>query len=180
MAVWGRAWAWELLEAKAELARVSARAEELRRGGFDGGVELAGVLWMAVVCSGAWERGASERTSGMEREGFCKARACARRGRRPLQRARYRGGEVAAARAALGTAGARGRARRGIARWQRAVGKLRSDAWASRQEVARGGGSPRRVGGALHSGGENRAKELEEGEKDLNEISEFSRDQTIK
>ena len=59
-------------------------------------------------------------------------------------------------------------------------GKLRSDAWASRQEVARGGGSPRRAGGALHSGGENRAKELEEGEKDLNEISEFSRDQTIK
>ena len=59
-------------------------------------------------------------------------------------------------------------------------GKLRSDAWASRQEVARGGGSPRRAGGALHSGGENRAKELEEGEKVPNEISEISRDQTIK
>ena len=85
-------------------------------------MELAGVLWMAAVCSGVWERGASERTSGMERRGFCKARAHARRGRRPLQRARYRGGEVAAARAALGSAGARGRARRGIARWQRAVG----------------------------------------------------------
>ena len=35
-------------------------------------------------------------------------------------------------------------------------------------------------GGALHSGGENRAKELEEGEKDLNKISEISRDQTVK
>ena len=35
-------------------------------------------------------------------------------------------------------------------------------------------------GGALHSGGENRAKELEEGEKDLNEISEIFRDQTVK
>ena len=62
----------------------------------------------------------------------------------------------------------------------RAVGKLRSDAWASWQEVARGGGSPRRAGGALHSGGENRAKLLEEGEKDLNEISKISRDQTVK
>ena len=58
--------------------------------------------------------------------------------------------------------------------------KLRSDAWASRQEVARGGGSPRRAGGALHSGSENRAKELEEGEKDLNKIFEISRDQTVK
>ena len=171
---------WELRGLTAELARVSARAEELRRGGFDGGVELAGVLWMAAVCSGAWERGASERTSGMEREGFCKARACARRGRRPLQRARHRGGEMAATRAAQGSAGARGRARRGTTRWQRAVGMLRSYVRASRQEVARGGGSPRRAGGALHSGGENRAKELEEGEKDLNEISEISRDQTVK
>ena len=171
---------WELRGLTTELARVSARAEELRRGGFDGGVELAGVLWMAAVCSGAWERGASERTSGMERGGFCKARARARRGRRPLQRARHRGGEVAAARAALGSAGACGRARRGIAQWQRAAGKLRSDAWASRQEVARGGSSPWRAGGALHSGGENRSKELEEGEKDPNEISEISRDQTVK
>ena len=81
---------------------------------------------------------------------------------------------------ALGSVGARGRARRGTARWQRAVGKLRSDAWASRQEVERGGGSPRRAGGALHSGGENKAKELEEGEKDLNKIFEISRDQTVK
>ena len=56
---------WELRGLTAELARVSARAEELRRGGFDGGVELAGVLWMAAVCSGAWERGASERARGM-------------------------------------------------------------------------------------------------------------------
>ena len=96
---------WELRGLTAELARVSARAEELRRGGFDGGVELAGVLWMAAVCSGVWERGASERMSGMERGGFCKARARARRGRRPLQRARHRGGKVAAARAALGSAG---------------------------------------------------------------------------
>ena len=48
---------WELRGLMTELARVSARAEELRRGGFDGGVELAGVLWMAAVCSG---RGSEE------------------------------------------------------------------------------------------------------------------------
>jgi hypothetical protein len=171
---------WELRGLTAELARVSARVVELRRGGFDGGAELAGVLWMAAVYSGAWERGASKRTSGMECGGFFKARARARRGRRPLQRARHNGGEVAAARAALGSTGAHGRARRGTAQWQRAVGKLRSDAWASRQEVARGGSSPWPAGGALHSGGENRSKELEEGEKDPNEISEISRDQTVK
>ena len=34
---------WELRGLTAELARVSTRAEELRRGGFDGGVELARV-----------------------------------------------------------------------------------------------------------------------------------------
>ena len=56
------------------------------------------------------------------------------------------------------------------------------DAWrlAGRRwcgEVALHGG---RAGGALHSGGENRAKELEEGEKDLNEISKIARDQTVK
>ena len=87
---------WELRGLTAELARESARVEELRRGGFDGGVELAGVLWMAAVCSGAWERGASKRMSGMERRGFCKARARARRGRRALQRALHGGVEVAA------------------------------------------------------------------------------------
>ena len=46
---------WELRGLMLELARVSARAEELRRGGFDGSVELAGVLWMAAVCSGVWK-----------------------------------------------------------------------------------------------------------------------------
>ena len=149
---------WELRGLTAELARVSARAEELRRGGFGGGVELAGVLWMAAVCSGAWERGASERTSGMERGGFCKARARARRGWRPLQRARYRGGEVAAARAALGTAGARGRARRGTAQWQGRWGSsgatrgLAGRRW--RGEAALHGAG----GGALHSGGEKQSR----------------------
>ena len=51
---------WELRGLTAELARVSARAEELRRGWFNGGVELSGVLWMAVVCSG---RGSEEQAN---------------------------------------------------------------------------------------------------------------------
>jgi len=154
---------WELRGLMAELARVSARAEELRRGGFDGGVELTGVLWMALVCSGAWERGASERTSGMERGGFCKARARARRGQRPLQRARHRGGEVAAARAALRSAGARGRARRiarrGISGGQR-DGKGRCGSSGATRGLAgrRWHGEVALHGGraALHSGGGSR------------------------
>ena len=56
---------WELRGLTAELARVSARAEELRRGGFDGGVELAGVLGGAAARSVAWEQGASERRRGI-------------------------------------------------------------------------------------------------------------------
>ena len=39
---------------------MSARAEELRRGWFNGGVELSGVLWMAVVCYG---RGSEEQAN---------------------------------------------------------------------------------------------------------------------
>ena len=49
----------------------------------------------------------------------------------------------------------------------------------AKQEVA-GWLSTAPAGGALHSCGENRAKELEGGEKDPNIISEISRDQTIK
>ena len=60
--------------------------------------------------------------------------------------------------------------------WEAQAGRV--EATTSRRWL--GGGSPRWAGGALHSGGENRAKELEEGEKDLNEISEISRDQTAK
>ena len=142
--------------------------------------ELAGVLRSGGVLRRGSEENAKEREEWIS-GAFCKARARARRRRWPLQRARHRGGEVAAARAALRSAGARGRARKGTARWQRAVGKLRSDAWASRQEVAWGGSSPRRAGGALHSGGgENRGRSWRKGKKSYFVISENSRDQTVK
>ena len=46
----------------------------------------------------AWERGESKRARGIGFRGICSARARARRGRRPLQRALHGGVEVAAAR----------------------------------------------------------------------------------
>ena len=97
-----------------------------------------------------------------------------------MQRACHRGGEVAAARAALGSAGARGRVgehqREQGGRWGGSV------VTRGRQREARGGraGSPRRRRRALHSGGEKQRKELEEGEKGYFAISENSRDETVK
>ena len=97
-----------------------------------------------------------------------------------LQRALHGGGEVATARVALGSAGARGMAGEHQREQRRAVGSISATRGSQRESRRGRAGSPRRAGGALHSGGENRAKELEEGEKDLNEISKISRDQTIK
>ena len=64
----------------------------------DGGVELAGVLWVAATCSGVLKRGANESVDGMGRWGFCSARARARRRRRPLPWPGHGDGEVATAR----------------------------------------------------------------------------------
>ena len=87
---------------------------------------------------------------------------------------RRRGGDRAAALGGVAKEGAPARAKEG-------GGELRRDAWASRQEVARGGGSPRRAGGAaLHSGSETEQRSWRKGEKDPNAISEISRDQTVK
>jgi len=54
--------------------------------------------------SEAWERGESKRAIGIGFWDICRARALARRGRRLLQRALHRDGEVAAARTFLGSA----------------------------------------------------------------------------
>ena len=54
--------------------------------------------------SEAWERGESKRAHEIDFWGMCSARALARRGRRLLQRACHRDGEVAAARTLLGSA----------------------------------------------------------------------------
>ena len=67
------------------------------------------------------------------------------------------------------------------ARAKEGGGEHQCDAWKpARVKMWPGGLSTAPAGGALHSSGENRAKELEEGEKDPNEISEISRDQTVK
>ena len=91
--------------------------------------ELAGVPAGRRRCSAVWERGESKIANGIDVWGMCSARALARRGRWPLQRALHRDGEVAAARMVLGSAGR-------VAR----PGRLQ-------REATGGGGAPeRRVG----------------------------------
>ena len=104
-----------------------------------GGVELAGVQAGRRRRSAAWERGERKRAVGIGFWGICRARALARRGRRPLQRALHRDGEVAAARALLDSAGRRG------------------EGWGLQREATGGGGArPRRVGAsARRSNGRN-------------------------
>ena len=94
-----------------------------------------------------------------------------------LQRALHGGGEVAAAGGSLGCVARQGStsASKG-GRWGASVRRVEASA---SQDVA-GRALHGAGGGALHSGGENKAKELEEGEKDPNTISEISRDQTVK
>jgi len=134
---------------------VGGEAAERR---VDGGVELAGVLWVAAACSGVWKRGGGERTGGMGRWGFCSARARERRERRPLQRACHRGGEVAAARAALGGVAKR----EGTSAQPRAVEEEQLDAWAPARCRTWPGRPSTAPATALHSGGgEKQRKELE-------------------
>ena len=103
------------------------------------GVELAGVQAGRRRRSAAWERGERKRAVGIGFWGICRARALARRGRRPLQRALHRDGEVAAARALLDSAGRRG------------------EGWGLQREATGGGGArQRRVGASARwSNGRN-------------------------
>ena len=121
-----------------------------------------------------WERGNGKITRGLACGGICSAVARARGGQRLLPRACHRGGEVAAARAALRSVGARGTTGGGTARWQgrrgvsgRCVEATRSRRW--RGEVALHGGR------AAHgSGGEQAGKQAGEEDRDPNEISKIS------
>ena len=126
-----------------------------------------------------WERGESKIANEIDVWGMCSARALARRGRRPLQRALHRDGEVAAARMVLGSAGRVARS-----------GRLQ-------REATGGGGAPeRRVDasakqqmagkalhgagvGALHGGGEKQSREVGEGDKGQFKISKTSRDYSV-
>ena len=94
-----------------------------------------------------------------------------------LQRALHGGGEVAAARAALGGMAKGG----GTSVRPRAVEKLRSDAWAPARSRRGRAGSPRRRRVALHcTRRRDRVEGLEEGEKGRFEISKISRDLNAK
>ena len=74
-----------------------------------------------------------------------------------------------------GTAGEHQREQR------RAVGKLRGDAWApARSKRGPGWLSMAPAAALCTAAAINRVEELEEGEKDLNENSKISRDQTVK
>ena len=94
-----------------------------------GGGELAGVQAGRRRRSVAWERGESKIANGIDFWGMCSARALARRGRRPLQRALHRDGEVAAARTVLGSAG-----------------RVARPGGLQREATGGGGGAERRVG----------------------------------
>ena len=83
---------------------------------------------------------------------------------------------MAAARAALGGVAKGG----GTSASQEAVEEQR-DAWVPTRVKTWPGWLSTAPAAVLHSGGaENRADELEEGEKDPNAISEISRDQNVK
>ena len=110
---------------------------------------------------------------------MCSARALARRGRRPLQQARQRDGEVAAARTLLGSAGRVARLGGSNAR-QQAGEEEQRDAWAPARSKGAAGKALHGAGvGALHGGGEKQSRELGKRDKGRFEISKTSRDHSV-
>jgi len=138
----------ELREDEAELVVGLIEGGEGRRRGFDGEGEPAGVRAERRRCSGAWKRGKGERALGLACWGTCSAHARTRMRAGALIWACHDDGEVAAG----GSVWARGRARRGTVRRQRAVEEVGRDAWsgsASRRwppgrSTATGGAAQRR------------------------------------
>ena len=127
----------------------------------------------------AWERGESKRERGMDFWGSCSAQALARRGRRALQRACHRDGEVAAARTLLGSAARVARPGGSSAR-QQAGEEEQSDAWVPARSKGVAGKALHGAGGRrCRSAVEKQRKELEEGDKVRFEISKTSRDHSV-
>ena len=119
----------------------------------------------------------SERVRGMGFWGSCIARARARRRRRALSWPGYGDGEVAAARAVL----AAWRRERAPARGKEGGGMLRRDAWKLPGRrwpgLALHGRRAALTGGAVK---QSKQAGRRKGKRDLNTISENSRDQTVK
>ena len=108
--------------------------------------------------------------------GSYKARGCARRGRWPLQRARHRDGEVAAA----GLGGGAWQSGESTSARQRAVEEVQRDAWVPARSRRWPAGPPRRSA-ALHSGdgkGSRQASWRKE-KRDPNAISKNSKDPNV-
>jgi hypothetical protein len=145
----------------------------LWNGGSAVGVSSPGFCGWRWRRSVAWEWGESKRVRGIAFWGFCSARALARRGRRPLQRACHRGSEVAGRRADLG-----GVARQGSSsarQW--AVEEHQGDAWAPARCRTWPGRPFTAPATALHSGGGGKTEQgAGGGRKDHFAISENSRD----
>ena len=106
--------------------------------------------------SEAWERGESKRAIGIGFWDICTARALARRGRRLLQWAIHRDGEVAAARVLLDSAARVARPGGSSARQQEGE-ELRGDAWVTAHGELMAG----KAGKALHGGGGRRCRRRE-------------------
>ena len=141
-----------------------------------GGAKLAGVRGGAAVAFCGVGARREQNTNGIDVWGMCSARALARRGRRPLQRALHRDGEVAAAQTFLGSAARVARPGGSSSRQQEGEELVR-DAWAP----AHGGVMAGKAGKALHGGavgGRRREAEQggEEGDKGDFAISKSSRD----
>ena len=96
-----------------------------------------------------------------------------------LQRALHGGGEVAAARAALRSAGARGTAGEAPARANRRGRRSSATRGRQREQEAAGKALHGAGVGALHGGGEKQSRELGEKDKGRFEISITSRDHSV-
>ena len=143
----------------------------------DGGVKLAGVLWVAAARSGAWERGESKRTCGMGLWGLSSARARARGGRRPLPWPGHGDGEVATMRRLWAAWHCRG----GSSAQPRAVEEEQRDAWAPARRRTWPGRLSTAPATCTAAAGRNRAsRQAGGGRKDLSAISKNSRNPTVK
>ena len=138
--------------------------------------ELAGVQAGRRRRSGAWGRGESKRVRGFGFWGFCSARARDKEGRRALQRALHGGITVAAARAALRSAGARGTAGEGTARWQgrwSGSGATRGRQREAEAKLELAGRKPRAAGGRRTAPAARESRERETGEGEKGSICNF-------
>ena len=159
---------------------MSARAEELQRGGSAVASSSPAFGGWRRWCSWVWGWGIGKQTTGTGCGAICSAQARAKLRAGALRRARHGGVAVAAARSfwARGTGGG------GPARSQGAVDEALGDAWATAHDELMAGkaGKPLHGAGVGAVGGRRRGTEQRggDGNKGSFAISKNSRDPTIK